>query len=159
MDKLLDVVAQSLRVRRTIDRTRNHPEGLMAFEFEYEKVPEAVVEQFKVELINHMNETLNYNEKVVYSFNAATCFLGLYREQSHKGIRKNTVNSLNPVQNRLFRDANNNLSEVFNKLPQLGEGEEYSFPREMFITFTVSERYQKMKKVKVSASSWLMNKV
>lgn len=159
MDKLLDVVAQSLRVRRTIDRTQNCPEGLMAFKYEYEKVPESVAEQFKVELINHLNEILSYKEKVVYSFESVKGFLELNRELYYNGIRKKNVNSLNPVQNRLFRDADNNLIAVFNRLPPLGEGEEYAFPRDTFITFTVSERLQKLKKVKVSASPWIMHQI
>ena len=158
MDKILEGVARSLKVRRTIDRTQNCLESPGAFKYEYEDVPDTVAKQFKVELINHVNGILNYKDDVVYSFNNVKGFMQYCRERMpYKGIRNN-VNSLDPVQNRLFRDANNNLAEVFNKLPSLGEGEEYAFPRETFVIFTLIERRGKVKKVKVFASHWVIQK-
>ena len=53
----------------------------------------------------------------------------------------------------IMYNANDNLAEVLKKLPELPDGESYAFPPNSYIAFTLTSKYHKQFKIKISLVS------
>lgn len=162
MENLHEALATRLRVRTTTDVSewRGRQQFFEAFKFEYKMVSPDVVEQFKTELENHMNETLKIikpGQSVVYSFDYWDDYMAkiVRRRLQDKAFKPSTKQGFNVPQKPLLLGANVNLAVVFSKLPPLGKGEEYAFPCETQICFTMPKKREASAELKTSVSPWI----
>lgn len=121
MAKLLDVIAEQLKVRRLGGDTS-------------EEVSEQVRKIFKKEFNHHLYrklKTINVGEHIDYMYDCG---------------KERPLSVLND-------NANLNLAEVLKKLPELPEGEYYAFPPNSYISFTLTEKFSRQCKVKISVVS------
>lgn len=142
MDKLLNAITSKLTVRivveKKLEKTLQGGVTVTMQMFDHRDVEDEVKELFKKELNNHLFaklQEMKVGEKVEYGF--------AYGNERPLGT--------------LMEEANDNLAEVLLKLPTLKEGEEYDFPCNTYIGFTLIKRSKKKATVKPNyVSSWIM---
>ena len=133
MDRLLNVIASELSVRLVVDEK---PEGTLqeaTFSmqiFKYRDVGRAIKELFQKELTNHLCTKL---QDLKYGEEVTYCFA--------------------------YGKVNNNLEEVFLKLPALNDGEAYNLPCDTLVRFTITKKTEEEILVNTSASSWIVEAV
>ena len=134
MGKLLDAIASQLSIRSM--RNEGSSEGLTVETkgYVYQDVSEEIRNLFKKEFNRHMYRKLrqiNKGESIEYMFDCGT---------------------ERPL-SLLMDDANDNLAEVFNKLPQLPEGEVYAFPPNSYISITLRAKMGRRMHIKINLVS------
>ena len=105
--------------------------------FDYRDVEDEVRELFKKELNNHLFtklQEMKVGEEVGYGFD---------------------YSNVRPL-GTLMEEANDNLAEVLLKLPALNDGEEYVFPCDTYIGFTLIDKKDNHVNAKASmVSPWI----
>lgn len=142
MDKLLNAIASRLNVRVVVkeEKDTNLVNGVVTFSmefFDYRDVSDEVRELFKKELNNHLFSKLQeakIGEHVEYGFD-------------YGNVR---------LLGTLMEEANDNLAEVLLKLPALNDGEEYVFPCDTYIGFTlIDKKYNHFNAKASMVSPWI----
>lgn len=135
MEKLLNVIASRLEV--CVEH--RYGEGASTKYkcwYEYKQVSEEVKEKFEKELYKHAARKLaklEIDESIEYIFN--------YSSHDPYEIASN--------------EANENLLEVFQKLPSLPKGEKYTLPYDTYFEFILMEKTEDCVTALPGVSDWI----
>ena len=131
MGKMLDAIASQLSIRSIV---KEGEVNNLKERYFYKEVPEKTKTQFKKAFNQHMYRKLTkmkVGDSLDYMFDCGKA-------------RPLSV---------LMDEANENMAEVLQKLPQLPEGERYVFPPESYLSITLKAKMGKRMHIKINLAS------